>query len=339
MTYQTSKFDISDGDDDDDEDEEEEDSDSQYQEEEYNLDFTNTKLAEETIGDIETRLQHEQLTYDHHNVEYNSPKLNNSGRRFERELDKKCKDFWRKKQDEIKQQYNDKYNDKYIEPDSTGAHKTRICIVIDRRKPKDPKKKDNGSQSISNGTTHKNGKNGKNNKNETIKKTWDDRMYIYSPPNNCNTVDDAHVPESFFNASKECILPGRGYNNGQRHEYEEKMNQNGNYNGINDNENMIDLEVGQPIGGYQFTLSFHVESIDDIKCYMFYQGWIARFFPQDMIEIWPLWFDESKENKAFINNQKKWKPRMNELQQMLTDDQFQLWYKDSTQRDDLLKKY
>ena len=113
------------------------------------------------------------------------------------------------------------------------------------------------------------------------------------------------------------------------------MKFNGNYNG----ENMEDLEVGKPIGGYQFTLSFHVESVDDIKCYMFYQGWIARFFPQDMIEIWPLWFDESKENKAFINNPKKWKPRMNELQKMLTDDQFQMWYKDSTQRNDLLKKY
>ena len=40
-----------------------------------------------------------------------------------------------------------------------------------------------------------------------MNKTWDDRMYIYSPPNNCNTVDDAHVPESYFNASKECVLP------------------------------------------------------------------------------------------------------------------------------------
>eukprot|EP00486_Rosalina_sp_Unknown_P012314 CAMPEP_0201582732 /NCGR_PEP_ID=MMETSP0190_2-20130828/89694_1 /ASSEMBLY_ACC=CAM_ASM_000263 /TAXON_ID=37353 /ORGANISM="Rosalina sp." /LENGTH=608 /DNA_ID=CAMNT_0048023275 /DNA_START=18 /DNA_END=1841 /DNA_ORIENTATION=- len=319
MKFETDKFneDISDSEEDPEDDDD--DDDDEYDDAEHDLEITNTKLAEETIGDIEARLKTEDLTYDNHTVEYNSPQRNNNGgRRFERELDKKCKDFWRKRQDEIKKEFNRKYNEKYMEPDSTGAHKTRICIVIDRRKPKDDKDKDGSSMSMKNGHSSQNGKN-----NAPMKKTWDDRMYIYSPPNNCNTVDDEHVPESFFNASKECILPGKGYNNGKREEFEEKMkfNGNGNYNG----ENMTDLEVGLPIGGYQFTLSFHVESQDDIKAYMFYQGWIARFFPQDMIEIWPLWFDESKENKAFINNQKKWKPRMNELQKMLTDDQFQLW--------------
>ena len=300
------------------------------------------KYAEKTVGDIEERLKHEKLIYDVYNIQYSSPeydgmivdgyikKLNMicnvhvpedivlmifswyhcpecptlyslTGDRFEKtlNLERKFKDFWRKKQFKNKKE--------------SGFHKTRICIIIDRRELK----------SI---------QHDKNADDESMNKARNDRMYIYLPPNNCNTLDDGHIPESYFNLSRECVLPGKGYNNGEREIY---------FHSHSDNDNMKDIDVGMPIQGYQFTLSFHVEAINDIKCYLIFQGWMTRFFPQDMIEIWPLWFHDLIGNKGFINNQKNdcWKSRMNELQEMLTDDQFSAWYKETTQRDDLLKMY
>ena len=81
--------------------------------------------------------------------------------------------------------------------------------------------------------------------------------------------------------------------------------------------------------------------MDDIKCYLFSQGCMTRFFPQDMYEIWPLWFHDSIENKGFINNQKNefWKSTMNELQQMLSDNQFKSWYNVTTQKDENVLQY
>eukprot|EP00484_Ammonia_sp_Unknown_P022425 CAMPEP_0197053780 /NCGR_PEP_ID=MMETSP1384-20130603/27939_1 /TAXON_ID=29189 /ORGANISM="Ammonia sp." /LENGTH=666 /DNA_ID=CAMNT_0042486723 /DNA_START=2037 /DNA_END=4037 /DNA_ORIENTATION=+ len=343
MTFETDKFDqVLDDTDTDDDDEDDSDDD-------YNTEFQHNRLAEATIGDIEGRLQHEKLLYDTNAVEFNSPIRNNqsqfAGRRFERELDKKCKDFWKLQQSKHKEEFHAQHKHaKYVEADRSGAHKTRVCIVIDRRKPKDSKvDSDSDAQSPM-------AKNSKQKKTEH--KTWEDRMYIFSPPRNCNVISDAHVPESYFNSSKECILPGRGYNDGMGSDFNpngvasspsSKKKKQPNMRHVEEEKydecDSEDIEVGKPVGGYQFTLSFHVEASDDIKCYIFYNGWIARFFPSDMIDIWPQWFDESKENLEFVNNTKKWKSRINGLQQLLVDDQFSQWYKDSTKRDDLLKQF
>ena len=39
------------------------------------------------------------------------------------------------------------------------------------------------------------------------------------------------------------------------------------------------------------TLSFHVEDADEIRCYLYVHGGIMRFFPQDIIDVLPKFFD------------------------------------------------
>eukprot|EP00485_Elphidium_margaritaceum_P000038 CAMPEP_0202690744 /NCGR_PEP_ID=MMETSP1385-20130828/5637_1 /ASSEMBLY_ACC=CAM_ASM_000861 /TAXON_ID=933848 /ORGANISM="Elphidium margaritaceum" /LENGTH=678 /DNA_ID=CAMNT_0049346035 /DNA_START=44 /DNA_END=2080 /DNA_ORIENTATION=+ len=290
--------------DDDDDDTDEEDDD--------NSDFEHSHNATSIIGDIEARLRHEKLLYMTSNVEFNSPLKRGVIGQFQRELDQKCRRFWRlQQQQQQQQQHSKKKKKRCLQADRTGAHKTRICILVDRRS------KDGGDEHGASSLKSK----------PTSKKVWEDAMYIFSPPNNCNQVSDAHVPESFFNASKECMLPLKGYKHGQgkKHKF------------AADGEEHID--VGHSVDGYQFTLSFHVEAVDDIKCYLFHQGWMTRFLPQDMIEIWPGWFEKSKENLEFVQNSKLWRARINALRSMLNDSQFEQWYEDTTKRTDLFKTY
>ena len=54
------------------------------------------------------------------------------------------------------------------------------------------------------------------------------------------------------------------------------------------------------------TLSYHVSAVDDIKCYLLWQGCSQRFYPQDIVEVLPKFFvcdDRDKfGNKAFAES-------------------------------------
>merc|ERR1712087_548179 len=51
------------------------------------------------------------------------------------------------------------------------------------------------------------------------------------------------------------------------------------------------ITVGTACNGTALTMSFHVESADEIRCYMFVNGGMMRFFPQDIIDVLPGFFD------------------------------------------------
>ena len=42
-----------------------------------------------------------------------------------------------------------------------------------------------------------------------------DEIIMYSPPNNCNIIPKDHIPQSLFAMSDECLVPYKGYNNGE----------------------------------------------------------------------------------------------------------------------------
>eukprot|EP00483_Globobulimina_turgida_P006251 UN06261 len=95
---------------------------------------------------------------------------------------------------------------------------------------------------------------------------------------------DQHVPEWYFAASRECIVPGEGYNAGQG---------DGKYTLSSISKNHGEL----------MTLSFHIEAADEIKCYLFYEGQSTRFYPQDILEVFPKLFDMSYgNNEKFIQS-------------------------------------
>ena len=102
-----------------------------------------------------------------------------------------------------------------------------------------------------------------------------DDLIFFEPPENCCSFPEhkeGHVQLWYFASAKTCILPPKGYNKGQG-------NKNGN------------ITTGTACHGGALTLSFHVESADEIRCYLFVNGGMMRFFPQDVIDVLPRFFD------------------------------------------------
>merc|ERR550539_111300 len=57
--------------------------------------------------------------------------------------------------------------------------------------------------------------------------------------------------------------------------------------------------------GAMIVLSFHVESTDEMRCYMYINGQVLRFMPEDIQLVLPLFFDaEFKKNKEFAQSEK-----------------------------------
>lgn len=129
--------------------------------------------------------------------------------------------------------------------------------------------------------------------------------------------DNGHVIEWYFNATKSCLIPGKEYNCGK-------------------GEKLTTLNGSSKTDGQLLTFSFHVESLDEIKCYLYYNGCISRFYPQDIIEIFPNLFDmEYDNNQSFINSDK-----IKEIAKkiVLSDLHFETFYK-SFGNDDSFPKY
>eukprot|EP01084_Bolivina_argentea_P166706 289385_1 len=100
-----------------------------------------------------------------------------------------------------------------------------------------------------------------------------DSLTFFDPPINCNTTpNEQHVPEWSFAASRQCIIPGDGYNAGE---------------GVCKNN----LDCISKSNGQLITFSFHIEAPDEIKCYLFYEGQASRFYAQDILQVFPRLFD------------------------------------------------
>merc|ERR1719195_440311 len=87
------------------------------------------------------------------------------------------------------------------------------------------------------------------------------------------------VKLSYFNNSKENIIPSKKKDD--------------------DDEKKEPLQARSV--GPQFVLSFHVDSVEDMRCYLYINGQCARFFPPDIKMVLPRFFEESDENKAFVD--------------------------------------
>jgi len=126
----------------------------------------------------------------------------------------------------------------------------------------------------------------------------DDELIFFEPPANCNSFPEGqYVQLWYFDAAKTCILPQKGYDAGK--------------GGREDN-----ITVGTACDGQALTLSFHVESADEIRCYLFVNGGMMRFMPEDLIDFLPGFFavdfadnakwatsDEAKQLVKRMNNQ------------------------------------
>merc|ERR1712241_454778 len=160
----------------------------------------------------------------------------------------------------------------------------RFNALIDRRKPDD---KENKGKNISD----------------------KDELIFYDPPSNANKLPQGQRSSmAYFNASRTVLIPGSGDD----------------VNG--DDQKKKDLaKVKTSLEGCKgamMTLSFHVESADEIRCYLYLNGKCIRFMPRDIIDVLPFFFHPE------VAGNKDWKTSeealelVAEIQKNLVDGRF-----------------
>jgi len=169
-----------------------------------------------------------------------------------------------------------KYKGKELE---TYPRQHRFCSVLDRRSA--DKEKD-----INNG----------------------DEVIFFEPPNDCNSFPSrAHVPMFYFETARHCVVPGYA-------DYVESADDE-------KKPSQKEKHIKGPITslcankGGTLLFSFHVESEDEIRCYVYVNGQAFRFLPKDIRIVFPSLFDmewdnnkkwiESKECDALIDKMSK----------------------------------
>merc|ERR1712154_513886 len=129
-----------------------------------------------------------------------------------------------------------------------------------------------------------------------------DEVIFFEPPDNCNSFPKgAHQPMFYFNTSRTCIIPQKGYNNGDNASTNAKKMS---VETVNKDHKQKQLEATissqSACNGAIMVLSFHVESYNEIRCYIYMNGQVLRFLPEDIALVLPQFFDESfGDNKDF----------------------------------------
>eukprot|EP01083_Nonionella_stella_P102604 291972_1 len=104
-------------------------------------------------------------------------------------------------------------------------------------------------------------------------------LHYFSPPSKASNIPKNNVPEWYFDAPKQYLLPS--------------------------NDQAVPLTSQTKCGGKTMVFSFHVHSKDEMKVYLYYNGGMMRFFGEDVINVLPLFFDDTfGDNKEFMNSKK-----------------------------------
>jgi len=130
-----------------------------------------------------------------------------------------------------------------------------------------------------------------------------DNLFMFHPQDGGNEVD-GKVKLTYFHNSRRNIIPHP--------------------ENLNDDDDKQRPIFSSETHGPQFVLSFHVDELSDMRCYLFINGQCTRFFPPDIKMVLPRFFVESKANKDFVAG--KSEPSIDEiinnLDGKLRDDKF-----------------
>eukprot|EP00483_Globobulimina_turgida_P009741 UN09760 len=150
---------------------------------------------------------------------------------------------------------------------------------------------------------------------------------MYEPPKNCQNIPDDPVPEWGISSSRTRLLPDMDYGDGSDAiTGPDTSNQKDNKDEKEDNAKQLkDSNIGASFHckGGLITFSFHVKAIDVIKCYMYWNGTIIRFMPEDIKTVLPKMFDMGyADNQAYIDDNKDLEGMIKEMQEKLVDKEF-----------------
>eukprot|EP01084_Bolivina_argentea_P263818 446674_1 len=128
-----------------------------------------------------------------------------------------------------------------------------------------------------------------------------DRIVYLDPPDNCNSFPHGHVPEIGFELIKKCLLKS----------------------GTSKERKNITSE--DSLCGQLLTFMFVVDGIDDIKCYMVWNGETMRFHGEYMTQLLPDLFVKNRDNVDFQNSTEGNQLAM-KFDQLTGDQRFERFY-------------
>eukprot|EP01083_Nonionella_stella_P178083 628026_1 len=123
-----------------------------------------------------------------------------------------------------------------------------------------------------------------------------DDIWMYEPPADCQYIPDDPVPEWYFNSSATCIGPKTATRSS--------------------------FGATSHCKRGTLTFSFHVKEGNIIKCYLFWNGAMTRFMPEDIKTVLPALFNPKKQCKH--NNEEEYylDELIKDLKEKLVDEQF-----------------
>ena len=128
-----------------------------------------------------------------------------------------------------------------------------------------------------------------------------------------------HVPEWYFETIRRCIIPRKGFGDGTT----ERVHNDKKHTKPNDKT----ITATDSINGELLTFSFHIEQIDEMKCYIIWNGQMSRFHGDFIRTLLPLLFVGSdNETKKFINS-KQTQKFVKTFDEMIIDAKFERFYK------------
>eukprot|EP01084_Bolivina_argentea_P094902 170630_1 len=138
-----------------------------------------------------------------------------------------------------------------------------------------------------------------------------DKLIVFEPPNDCSELSHTDIPECFFDLSRQCLIPTAAYVPWKQR---------------SDKGKKYSFDSIQSSQGQILTLSYHVTDANEVKCYLLWNGYVHRFYPQDIVELLPHIFRKDKDNKDFsVSNEAK--RLIKKMNKCIKDPKFEMFYR------------
>ena len=147
-----------------------------------------------------------------------------------------------------------------------------------------------------------------------------DQIYLYDAPSVCRNIPNDAVSEWFMDSSKICLLPDMEFGDGSK--AIASFNPNTKRLNINIKDKMTASNIGSSTHCQSslLTMSFHVKSMDEIKCYLYWNGQITRFWPDNIRTVFPEIFNMDYEgNRDFVAFERDLDLRINKMNKTIKD--------------------
>jgi len=131
----------------------------------------------------------------------------------------------------------------------------------------------------------------------------EDNLFVFQPEESSRMIHKQATSLNYFHNIRHSIIPCTDEPNGD------------------DDEKRNTPQLASGTQGPQIMLSFQVDAVDDMRCYLFINGNCTRFLPEDLKMSLPLFFDLQKSDNEFINS-KEMDRMIQSLDGKLRDDKF-----------------